>query len=254
VLRPSLLPGLLLAAERNAARRVRTIALFEIGTAFEPAWHDDPRGGRLPREHLRAAIVLAGERVEGWAGPRGFDLYDATGTLEALAVALGAPAPALTPSPREELHPGRSAAVTIDGGEIGIAGELHPRLARALDLEGRVAVFEIELAPLFASVRRPQAGAVPRFPAAERDLAVVVGEGTAAGGVRGAIEGTGGPSLESIDLFDVYRGEQVGAGNVSLAYRLTFRDPERTLTDDEVSAVMERIVSAIRERGWRLRE
>lgn len=254
VLRPSLLPGLLLAAERNAARRVRTIALFEIGTAFEPTWHDEPHGGRLPREELRVAIVLAGERLEGWQGARGFDVHDATGTLEALAAALGAPAPAFSPSSREELHPGRAAAVSIDGGEVGIAGELHPRLARSLDLQGRVAVFEIALPPLFASVRPPQGAVVPRFPAAERDLAVVVGETTLAGDVRRAIEETGAPSLESIELFDVYRGEQAGAGNVSLAYRLTFRDPERTLTDDEVSIVMQRIVSSIRERGWRPRE
>jgi len=254
VLRPSLLPGLLLAAERNAARRVGTIALFEIGIAFEPEWRDDPRGGRLPREHLRAAIVLVGGSTRSWHGARTFDLYDATGALETLAAALGATAPVFAPSRREELHPGRSASVAIDGREIGIAGELHPRIARALDLDGRVAVFEIDLTPLFAAVRAAEAPVVPRFPAAERDLAVVVGEGTSADDVWRAVTDAGAPLLDSVDLFDVYRGAQAGSGNVSLAYRLSFRDPERTLTDEDVALAMDRILSAIRERGWRTRE
>lgn len=252
VLRPSLLPGLLFAAERNVARRVPRVSLFEIGVAFENAWRDD-RGGRVATEHLRAAFVLAGTAPGGWHGERGFDTYDATGVVAAVASAVGAPTPSFAPAVYPELHPGRAADVLIDGTRIGVAGEIHPRIADALGIPGRVAVAEIDLAPLLAAAREGSAATLPRFPAADRDLAVVMPAGTLAADVESVLKDAGGAILESVALFDVFRGEQVGEGNVSLAYRLVFRHPERTLTDDEVGAAVSAIVGALGARGWRPR-
>jgi phenylalanyl-tRNA synthetase beta chain len=253
VLRPSLLPGLLLAAERNATRRVRSIRLFEIGATFEPAWHDDARGGRLPKERLRVALVLAGEAPEGWLGERWFDVYDAKGLLDRLAASLGLRLEYAAAS-LDVLHPGRGARVVFGDREVGYAGELHPRLARILDLIGRVAVAEIDLEPLVGAPSEEAPGHVPRFPAAERDLAVVIPDTVAAADVAAIVSSAAGPLLEAAALFDVYRGEQAGPGNVSLAFRLSFRHAERTLTDEEIGEAMTRIVGALRECGWRPRE
>jgi phenylalanyl-tRNA synthetase beta chain len=253
VLRPSLLPGLLLAAERNAARRLPDIALFEIGVTFDPTWHDD-RSGRLPLETMRAAFVLAGTSPGGWHGERAYDIFDSKGILDAIASGIGATAPSFVTETYPELHPGRSAAVRVGETVIGLAGELHPRIARTLDLAGRVAVGEIDLEPLFASVAGRAALDLPRFPSADRDLAVVVSETTSAGDVTAAITQAAGETLESLTLFDVYRGEQIGAGNVSLAYRLAFRHPERTLTDEDVAGTMDSVLEAVRARGWRTRD
>jgi phenylalanyl-tRNA synthetase beta chain len=245
VLRPSLLPGLLFAAERNAARRVPNIALFEIGVAFENEWHDDPRGGRVATEHLRAGFVLTGTVPAGWHGERAYDFFDAKGIVERLASAIGSPPPAFAPLSVAELHPGRSASVSIGDTFVGVAGELHPRVARALDLSARVVVAELDLAALFSTVREPSAPELPRFPSADRDVAVIVPDTAAAAEVEAAVRRVAGDRLESLTLFDVYRSEQIGKGKVSLAYRLVFRHPERTLTDAEVSEKMREVFIAL---------
>lgn len=248
VLRPSLVPGLLLATERNVARRVPTVALFEIGTVFAPSSEE------LPHEEQRAAWILTGRTADGWHGERPFDVYDAKGVLEALRDGLGVRGLEIRQAKEALLHPGRAAHVHAGGRVIGWFGELHPRIARAIDVPGRVAVGEIALAPLVALASPGAAPDLPRFPAAERDLAVVVSSDTAAGNVSEVIKSAGGALLESVELFDVYRGEQAGEGNVSLAFRLAFRDPERTLTDAEAASAMTSIIEALRARGWRPRE
>jgi phenylalanyl-tRNA synthetase beta chain len=203
---------------------------------------------------MRAAFVLAGTSPGGWHGERAYDIFDSKGILDAIASGIGATAPSFVTETYPELHPGRSAAVRVGETVIGLAGELHPRIARTLDLAGRVAVGEIDLEPLFASVAGRAALDLPRFPSADRDLAVVVSETTSAGDVTAAITQAAGETLESLTLFDVYRGEQIGAGNVSLAYRLAFRHPERTLTDEDVAGTMDSVLEAVRARGWRTRD
>jgi phenylalanyl-tRNA synthetase beta chain len=251
VLRPAILPGLLLAAERNIARRVPTVALFEIGTVFAPS-PSSPDG--LPHEEPRAAWILTGASPDGWHGERAFDVFDSKGVLDALVSGLGARDVSVSQAAEPSLHPGRAGRIVAGAAEIGWIGELHPRIARALDLPARTAVGEVALTPLFALASHPAAPDLPRYPAVDRDVAVVVPAVTLSIDVRDVIATAGGDLLESVSLFDVYRGAQIGEDNVSLAFRLAFRHPERTLTDAEAAASMDSIASALRERGWTTRE
>lgn len=247
-LRPSLVPGLLLAAQRNAARRVLPVMLYEIGRVFA--------AGAPPGETLRAAWVMAGSAPVSWHGARDLDLFDAKGTLEALLRGLGIGTLELeTGGDRGgAFHPARSATVRVDGQPVGVLAEIHPRAAEALGLPDRVAVCEIDLDPVLARAPRAVEHTVSRFPAVARDLALVVPEGTPATEVEGVIRGAGGALLESAALFDVYRGSPVPEGHVSLAYALFFRDPERTLTDTDADAAFGAIVESARARGWSVRE
>lgn len=249
VLRRSLVPGLVLAAARNVARRNTTVMIFETGIAFTPA------GEELPQESLRAAWLLLGPVPSSWHRPhREFDFFDAKGIAERLAEALGVDRPAFRAEPGVPWHPGRSAAVLHGGDPVGAVAELAPRAARALDLTGRVAVGEIDLGPLLSASREAVAGELPRFPAVTRDLALLVSESVPAAEVERVVREAAGGLLSHIDVFDVYPGEQVGSpGFVSLAFYLEFRHPERTLTDAEVGEVMDSIASAARGTGWTVR-
>jgi phenylalanyl-tRNA synthetase beta chain len=247
VLRPSLLPGLLLAAAKNISRRNVTVTLFEIGAAFIPS------GEELPHEPLRAAWVLTGPAPSGWHRRPELDLFDAAGVLERFAQGLGVDGLSREASKEEPFHPGRTASVLLGGRRIGVVAELHPRAARALDLEGRVAVAEIDLAPVFARAREAQRGDLPRFPAAARDLALLVPARTPAADVDSRIREAAGPMLEEVRLFDVYQGSELGADRVSLAFSLSFRHPDRTLTDAEVAERMAEVERASAEAGWAVR-
>ena len=245
VLRTSLIPGLLLAAAKNVARRNTTIGLFEIGTAFLPS------NAELPHEPLRAAWLFTGPAPTGWHGPqRDLDFFDAKGAMDRLVEGLGVPGVAYEAATVEPMHPGRSASVSLNGAQIGVVAELHPRVARALDLDARVAVAEVDLAPLLAAARESAPGELPRFPAVTRDLAVLVPENTPAADVEGVVREAAGPLLSDVAVFDVYRGVE---SSVSLAFSLTFRDPQRTLTDAEVGERMSAIEDAFRSRGWTVR-
>jgi phenylalanyl-tRNA synthetase beta chain len=248
VLRPSLLPGLLLAAAKNVARRNTTVALFEIGAAFIPT------DAELPDEPLRAAWLLTGPAPDGWHGVhRTHDFFDATGVLERLAEGLGVDGLEREALEITPMHPGRTARVLVAGHEIGVVAELHPRAARALDLNDRVAVGEIDLAPLFALAREAAPGDLPRFPPVARDLALLVPADTPESAVERGVRESAGDLLEDIEVFDVYRGAEIGAEKVGLAFSLSFRHPERTLTDAEVSERMAAVEDAARRAGWTVR-
>jgi phenylalanyl-tRNA synthetase beta chain len=248
VLRPSLLPGLLLAAARNVARRNTTVALFEIGAVFIPT------EAELPDEPLRAAWLLTGPAPDGWHGThRALDLFDAVGALERLLEGLGVSGVTREAIDVSPLHPGRTARLAIGGLEIGVVAELHPRAARALDLADRVAVGEVDLAPLFAAAREAEPGGLPRFPPVSRDLALLVPSETPATAVREAVRVAAGDLLEDIAIFDVYRGAEIGADRASLAFSLSFRHPDRTLTDAEISEHMAAVEEAARHAGWTVR-
>jgi phenylalanyl-tRNA synthetase beta chain len=241
-LRTSLLPGLLHAVARNRARGVRSVALFEVGTVFRAA---DP-----VEERSRVAVVLHGAAAEGWdADHRPFDALDATGVIEALMEELGIGSWSLGEAPGQPMHPGRSATVLVDGRPAGMVGELHPGLAEGLELEGRVALAELEVPALSAAAAaaRFELRDVPRFPPIRRDLAFVVPEDAPAGAVRAGLETAAGDLLGSSLLFDVHRGEPLPDGTKSLAFAVEFRAPDRTLTGEEadraVAAVVERLRS-----------
>ncbi len=249
VLRPSLIPGLLLVASKNLARRNTTVTVFEIGNTFEPSDQE------LPTERLRVAWLQTGPVPTSWHRPhRGFDFYDAKGVLARVAEGLGIEGVAVESAEPAPMHPGRAARVLLGGAEIGLVAELHPRAARALDLPARVAVGELLLAPLIAAARTWAPGDLPRFPAVTRDLALLVPATTPATQVESIIRVAAGDLLEAVDVFDVYPGEEFGQpGKVSLAFSLSFRHSERTLTDAEIAEVMATITSAVSAAGWVVR-
>jgi phenylalanyl-tRNA synthetase beta chain len=152
------------------------------------------------------------------------------------------------------LHPGKAARVRAGDHELGWLGEIHPQVAAAWDLDGSVAGFEVDVGVLEAVVGgEPVYRDVTSFPAVLQDIAVVVGEDTPAATVVDSVRSGGGELLARVELFDVYRGEQAGEGQKSLALRLAFQAPDRTLTDEEVAERRSAIEAALAEIGGRLR-
>jgi phenylalanyl-tRNA synthetase beta chain len=273
VMRTTLLGSLLGAASRNLARGAEAVRLFESGAAYlergageaaEPPADPDvgPLAGDFPGrqaapvlERHRFACLATGELVpRSWRGEaQPADFFALKGVLEALAGQLGAELD-FAAAGEPFLHPGRAAAVNAGGVAAGWIGEIHPLVCRAWDLEGAVG-FEVDAAPLLAAARaeRESFEDVTTFPAVHQDLAVVVPVEVSASAVRAAVLGAGGELLQSAAVFDRYEGEQVGAGQVSLALRLQFRAPDRTLTDEEVGARRAEIEAALGEIGGQLR-
>jgi phenylalanyl-tRNA synthetase beta chain len=258
VMRPLLLPGLLDAARHNAAHGMPDVALFESAHVYRAkgpltAPEGSPRGAEPADERHHVGVLLTQARPGTWRSPaRAADFYAAKGVLEGLLEAVGIDW-RVEPGERPFLHPGKTATVLSGDRELGWIGELHPRVLKAWDLEQAVA-FELdlgvlaELAPQVARYRD-----VTSFPAVLQDIAVVVAEDVAAAQVEAAVRRGGGKLLRSTRVFDVYRGEQVGEGNKSLALRLEFRAADRTLTEDEVAELRERIERELETIGGRLR-
>ena len=253
VMRTALLPGLVDALGRNAARQQPRVRLFELGHVFRQAGT-----GEAPVQTQRLAAVACGDAVaEQWgrqAAPVGF--HDLKGDLESLAAASGAELE-FRPSDAPWGHPGRSADVyRIDGesaGHIGWIGQLHPRLQRALELDVDVVAFEVDLRPL---QRRavPVAGRVSRYPSVRRDLAFVVAQDVQWAQLEGGIRQAAGPSLRDLVLFDLYQGKGVETGFKSLAMGLILQEESRTLTDRDVDDVVARVVEALsRDHGAQIR-
>jgi phenylalanyl-tRNA synthetase beta chain len=253
VLRTTLLGSLLDVAGHNAARGNPDVSLCEQGAVYLAGMPDE----KLPREHRALGALLHGRLHEptwGVPEPRRADFFAIKGMLAALLDTLRVEW-TVEAAVEPFLHPGRSARVLIgDGIPVGWVGELHPLVARAWDLDGVVACFELDLDRVVA-----EADAVPRyrdltsFPPVRQDLAVIVGEDERAADVVAAVRGAGGQLLQDVRVFDVYRGAQVGEGRKSLALALTFQAPDRTLSDEDVGPVREKIVAALAQRGGELR-
>jgi phenylalanyl-tRNA synthetase beta chain len=264
-LRTALLGSLLDAARYNLAHGAERVALYESGRAY--LREGDGAGGVLGghfagdrpppahEPHRIGCLAVGSLAPQSWrGGDAAADFFALKGTLEALAAQLGAELEVEQGS-EPFLHPGRSATVLLGGVEAGWIGELHPLVCRQWDLEA-AAGFEIGLGELAeaASLGREQYEDVTSFPAVRQDLAAVVDDDVPAAKVRDAVLGGGGELLRSAEVFDLYRGEQVGEGRKSLALRLTFRAPDRTLTDDEVAGLREQIRSQLAELGGSIRE
>jgi phenylalanyl-tRNA synthetase beta chain len=261
VMRPLLLPGLLDAAHQNAAHGRPGVALFESAHVYLPSGSPDVEDdvsahGVTPAdepEHLAALVTQAA--AGGWrTPPQTADFHSLKGLLEAV-LGVARLDWRIEPLPRPFLHPGRAAAVLSGAGvELGWIGELHPVVTRAWELDGPVAAFEIdfgavaELAPGAAEYRD-----VTTFPGVLQDIAVVIPEAVPAVDVATAVRSGGGELLDRLGIFDLYRGEQVGEGSKSLALRLEFRAPDRTLTDEEVAERRAAIERELAQIGGRLR-
>jgi phenylalanyl-tRNA synthetase beta chain len=271
LLRTTLLPGLLRALARNVGRGQADVGLFEMGLVYRPrpGAPAPPRPtvnrgpttaelaaieAALPDQPLRVAVVLTGDREPaGWWGegrPAGWsDAIDAARTVAAEAgVELTVKADQHAP-----WHPGRCAALIADGELVGHAGELHPRVTKAFDLPPRACAMELNLAAFERHASTVVAApSVSTYPVATQDVALTVPTGVPAADVeaalrRGIERHDAGVLLESIRLFDLYTGEQVGAGNKSLAYTLRFRAADRTLTVEETSAARDAAVASASE-------
>ncbi|GGJ86819.1 phenylalanine--tRNA ligase beta subunit [Pilimelia anulata] len=268
-LRTRLLPGLLAAVRRNLGRGHRDVALYELGLVFLPrdtagAPPRLPVDGRpaaadlaaleeyVPRQPQHVAAVLAGDAAPaGWWGEgRAGGWADAVEAARITLAAAGVPAARIAVRSGEYApwHPGRCAEILVDGAVVGHAGELHPAALAALDLPPRTAALELNLDAL----PLPDPVAAPRlsgFPPALIDVALVVDEGVPAADVHAALAAGAGELAEAIRLFDVYRSDdRLGAGRKSLAYTLTFRAPDRTLTAEEAVAARDAAVAAAAAR------
>jgi phenylalanyl-tRNA synthetase beta chain len=264
-MRTTLLGSLLDSAARNAARGAERLALYEVGSVYldsAPPSDGGPLAGAFPGQQAAPVTepLRIGALAVGDLGPRSWrtpaqpaDFFALKGVAEALAGQLGT-AIELAPSEEPFLHPGRTAAVTVAGAPAGWIGELHPLVCRAWDLPAAVA-FEIDAAPLLAAATAGEEDYedVTTFPAATRDLAVVIPTEVPAAEVRATVLSSGGELLRSAEVFDLFEGEQLGEGRKSLALSLSFRAPDRTLTDEEVSAARDAIVAALEGIGGSLR-
>jgi phenylalanyl-tRNA synthetase beta chain len=266
VMRTLLLPGLLDAARHNSAHDRPDVALFESAHVYVPAAvppplssdgpQTSPRGVRPSAEGQHLGALLVGERDGGWRAPAvEVDFYVLRGVLESVMAAAGVEWRA-EPGLRPFLHPGRSAAILAGEREIGWLGELHPLVTRAWELGERpAAAFELDVEVLGVLAAEAEEGFrdVTSFPAVLQDIAVVVPEDVPAQAVRDAVAEGGGELLRDARVFDLFRGEQLGEGHKSLALRLEFRAPDRTLTDDEVAGRRSAIEGALERVGGRLR-
>jgi phenylalanyl-tRNA synthetase beta chain len=238
---------LLKTVRRNAARQVRSVAIFEASTVFR-------RTGDRAEERPMVAFALTGAADPGWAGGgRTFDFFDAKGVVESLMAALGiewtlgGDPGSNAEAPGSPFHPGRAGFVlSRDGVRVGMVGEIHPKVAASLDIPGRVAIGELEVRALMD--RTPsvvQVRDVPRHPPTRRDLAFTVDAGTPAAAMQSALEEAAGELLGSCLLFDVHRGPPLPEGKKSLAFSVDFRAPDRTLTDAEANEAVAAIAARL---------
>ncbi len=241
-LRTSLLPSLLQVIELNRHRGRQQVAVFELGRVYLAR---DGQGPTQPEEPwILGSAATAG--ASGEDGRRAF--LHVKSVLDRVAHELSVPALTYRRAQAPLYHPGRCAAVLAGDVELGFVGELHPTVLGQFDLEGRAVACEIDIEALLGTRRTRSSVELPRFPAVDRDLNVVVAAKVEAAALLDTIREAGGELLEAVRAFDEYRGAQVGDGQKSLAFSLTFRSPERTLTDAEVDEIMRAIRAALETR------
>ena len=251
-MRPSLIPGLVAAAERNARRAISDVALFEVGQVFLGSGENDQR---IAAAALRRGRAKADAEGRNWSGGGLVDVFDAKRDAMTLLSALGVNANAvqIVPGGPSFLHPGRSATLQFGPKTVvGWFGQLHPSICDALDAEGPIVAFEITLDAIPAPKTKPTK-TKPKlirsdFMAVERDLAFVVAETVAAADILKAAEGAERSLVARVSVFDVYRGEGVPEGAKSIAIQVTLQPRERTLTDAEIDASVSKIVAEVSKK------
>ncbi len=253
VMRPLLVPSILETVALNMHRNVFDQRLFEVSRVFIPA-----EEGQVPEERRHLAGALCGRRESRvWNEGLMLDLFDVKGCLELLFERLRALPREYLPAVSSPFLDGpESFQIAMNGTSVGEAGLVHPSFAELFGIIRPVYVFELDLERIF-HLRLPPVTFknIPRFPSSSRDIAVVVDRAVAAEDVRRSIEESGVQYLEGVILFDVYEGSPIPPGKKSLAFTLTYRSPDRTLTDDEVNAIHSTIPELLSERyGASLRD
>lgn len=242
-LRTQLLENLFEIAEYNANRQMPDVRIFEIGNVFSKIV--DETDFPVTERKILAGLLM-GELPRYWTGQKDIiDFYYAKGVIEEFFRELGLANIEYIATEVEGYHPGRTAEILYNGRRLGYVGEAHPEFAEEYDLK-RVYLFELDY-DLITDIATLEIDykSLPKYPAVERDIAVVVDNETSNHQVTALIQNTARDLLEDLELFDVYSGSQLGEGKKSLAYALTFRSKERTLTDDEISALNLKIIKKL---------
>ncbi|SDZ18278.1 phenylalanine--tRNA ligase subunit beta [Thermoactinomyces sp. DSM 45892] len=243
VLRTTLLPELVQTAAYNVKHGNEDLAIFEMGRVYVT---QEKKLTELPEERMELAFLLTGDlRSARWnrQAMHGGDFYVAKGIVQAIIERIGVSNVEIqAASHHEGFHPGRTAELVYNGEVMGVLGQMHPQLAKQHDLKETVIV-QLDLDRLQQAIQKDvRYQAIPRFPAVTRDLALVVDKNVEAGVLEAGIHEVAGELLESVRLFDVFIGSQVGEGKMSIAYSLVYRATDRTLTDAEVSATHLKVV------------
>ncbi len=253
VMRTTVIPGLLKTVQHNCSHRELNQLLFEIGSVYIPQ--------SLPLEELPEEKVMLGLAATGlipepnWIDPsREADFFTVKGALEALFSRLQIGLVEFVPAVLPFAHPTRCARIFTGGEELGFLGQLHPEVAEQFAIDQAVTVCELDLALLCGKANLvPRVAPLPRYPSANRDIAVVVSREIPAQRLEEAIRQAGEGLVAGIKLFDLYEGRQIPEGKRSLAFSITFRREEGTLTDDEVNLIQDKIEKALNKLGAVLR-
>ncbi|MBV4491006.1 phenylalanine--tRNA ligase subunit beta [Pseudomonas oryzicola] len=242
-MRASLWPGLVKALQHNLNRQQDRVRLFESGLRFVGQLGD------LQQQPMIAGVVTGSRLPEGWANGRdGVDFFDVKTDVEALLGYSGALSDfTFSAGKHPALHPGQTAAIERDGKLVGYLGAIHPELAKALDLDRPVFLFELVLGDVVEG-RLPKFSELSKFPETRRDLALIAGRDVASSAVLEVIRDNAGEWLTDLRLFDVYQGKGIDPDRKSLAVGLTWQHPSRTLNDDEVNAALQNILTSLEQR------
>ncbi|MEL0167984.1 MAG: phenylalanine--tRNA ligase subunit beta [Pseudomonadaceae bacterium] len=244
VMRTTLWAGLSKAVQYNQNRQQSRVRLFESGQRFIPS------ADGLQQEVMLSGIAAGSRLPEGWANAADkIDFFDVKADVEAILAQSGAgTAFRFAPVEHPALHPGQSARILNGDEEVGLMGALHPQLVADLDLNGPVFVFELAVAKICQG-ELPRFAELSRYPEVRRDIALVVDREVLAQDLLSAIRDAAGEHLKNLRLFDVYEGKGIDPHRKSMAIGLTLQDSSRTLTDDEVNAVMDRVLQSL-EQGF----
>lgn len=235
VMRTTTLGAMLEALGYNYSHRNENVGLFEIGKVYVPT------GNQLPDEPEKVTIGLYGDA----------DFYNLKGIVETLLTSLGVKGAKFRPvCDNPTFHPGRTAELIINGENAGILGEIHPDVQKAYEIDTPCYVAELDLTALFAGINtNVKYSRLPRFPAVTRDIALLADKGVAVAELEETITKAAGAMLDSVKLFDVYEGAQIPAGKKSIAYAISFRAADRSLTNDEVNKVFNKIVKDLQYKN-----
>lgn len=234
IMRTTLIPSVMSTLALNHARRNDSAKIYELANVYIPV-----EGEKLPDEHKNITIGMYG----------GCDFYDMKGIVEELLDALKIKDADYVPETENTtFHPGRCANLVKDGKKIGVFGEVHPTVSKNFGMDTRVYICELDLNTLISfysdSVKYKQ---LPKYPAVSRDIAMLIDDNINVSKIEKIIKKNAGNILEGYTLFDVYKGSQIPEGKKSVAYSVTFRADDRTLTDDEISAVFDKILAGLKE-------
>jgi phenylalanyl-tRNA synthetase beta chain len=245
VMRLSLWPGLLQAVSYNQKRQQARVRLFESGLRFVP---DASEKNGVRQQPMISGVISGPEADEHWDSTvTAIDFYDVKGDVESLLASAGVKDYSFVSAQHSVLHPGQSAAIYQADTLLGYVGAVHPQFEKALGLNGRTFVFELEIAAMGLKIL-PKSAELSKFPSNRRDIAIVVNDDMVVADILNCIEKTGGNQLVSLNLFDVYRGKGIAQGKKSLAISLTLQNQIKTLEEIDIQTVVDNILAEVLEK------